>query len=343
MFSNRLIFINNVSGLVKAINLENEKVDTLGVCSRSEIEFFLTGNSRCLDPIKQTYYSMMENYTSTKTTYLMNIDSRNGTTIKLDSMLKPDLWFWTFDLKTRKRYALTAYDDSGYVVSIDSNNVVDTLSDKKYMTSDDLRNAVFDPWNRKYIFPFYDYKKNKELLTVFDVDTHETSLIDFSLWDHLQRFYGAFSAIIKLADDQTMIATYGAKYQWYKCGFPIAGATEQIYVPSDNGVYTALVTFLDGRTSLSNALYFGTGIQQADDGCKLYPNPAREVFTIKTNCVLFNQVAVYDASGKLVLNRAVDDPVDTEVIDVKGLSFGNYYVNIKCMDGNTLSQKLILQ
>jgi len=74
----------------------------------------------------------------------------------------------------------------------------------------------------------------------------------------------------------TLRATGAVSYQWYNGNTPVAGATSSVYVPIQDGTYTAVGTDANGCSSKSNSeIVKVLGIAQiaADENIKVYPNP----------------------------------------------------------------------
>ena len=80
-------------------------------------------------------------------------------------------------------------------------------------------------------------------------------------------------------------------------------------------------------------------IQNNENQVLLYPNPASDVLTVSTKTTL-NEIAIYDISGKLVLNKS-KLTTNTETISLNKLSGGMYLVTIKT-DKGIQTKKLII-
>jgi hypothetical protein len=97
--------------------------------------------------------------------------------------------------------------------------------------------------------------------------------------------------------------------QWYLNGNIIAGATNQTYTPTTNGVYTVKVT-LNGCTSSASAgtTISGVGIEELDlFGLNIFPNPSQGSFNVSFNAVMNEtySIRIYDEAGRLVHNGTV--------------------------------------
>lgn len=78
----------------------------------------------------------------------------------------------------------------------------------------------------------------------------------------------------------------------------------------------------------------------AENGFSLYPNPARNQFTVKSsNGVFASRIELFDISGKLLLSQnGALSPENT--ISVSGLAKGLYVVAVETADGKRLNTKL---
>ena len=73
-------------------------------------------------------------------------------------------------------------------------------------------------------------------------------------------------------------------------------------------------------------------------GLKIYPNPAKDLVAIESSKRIIN-ISVFNNSGKEVLNVKTNST--RSILDLKGLSSGNYLVKIKFADDNQVVEKII--
>lgn len=59
---------------------------------------------------------------------------------------------------------------------------------------------------------------------------------------------------------------------------------------------------------------------------RIYPNPASDVLNVVANGVVKGQVALFDLTGKLLLQQELN--YGTAIINVKGLTPGVYLIRI---------------
>lgn len=128
-----------------------------------------------------------------------------------------------------------------------------------------------------------------------------------------------------------LVSSAATGNQWYLNGTLIPGATNQTYLPSQNGLYTVKVT-ANGCTSNASAEhnYQLTGIINLGNGqyIKTYPNPVQKdlVISWKINGIPSLNLTVSDISGRKVLIKY--NLIDGDVIDLSRLAPGNYFIKI---------------
>jgi len=144
----------------------------------------------------------------------------------------------------------------------------------------------------------------------------------------------------------SLIASAGAHYQWYKNSNPISGATSQVYTSATNdGNYTVEVTYNSGCSATSATFPFvNTGMNDLSAlaaSVSVFPNPARDAFNIVVSAELTGtNYALYDITGRKLLSGRLES--ESNNISVKDIASGIYIVNIN--DGvNGISKQLIIQ
>lgn len=136
----------------------------------------------------------------------------------------------------------------------------------------------------------------------------------------------------------TLPALFSANIQWYRDGEPIEGANQQEYVITEPGSYhvqaspemctgssnsTAGTPMLVG---LNTECVAGTDKQNAEF-VTVYPNPASGILNVSlTQTTGFQEYAIYDVTGKKLLNGKVDASLTT--INISGLTSGSYIVKL---------------
>lgn len=127
-------------------------------------------------------------------------------------------------------------------------------------------------------------------------------------------------------------AATGATYKWINCSNNqvISGATSQSYTATANGSYAVIVT--KNGCSDTSACVTITGITDISETSKdnsftIYPNPANDQITVKTNQDLLGATYVItDQKGNVVLKGKMAHA--NESIDISALSKGMYLFSV---------------
>lgn len=102
----------------------------------------------------------------------------------------------------------------------------------------------------------------------------------------------------------SLLAYNSVSYQWYLNGAPITGATEALYIATQTGNYTVVVTDVNGCTAQSLPVTITiTGISSPEKEIfSIYPNPSNNGnWTLDVdNSWLNGECEVFDAEGRLV-------------------------------------------
>jgi hypothetical protein len=144
----------------------------------------------------------------------------------------------------------------------------------------------------------------------------------------------------------TLMASQGASYQWYKNGNPIAGATSQSYsLGTVNGNYTVEVTNNTGCSATSASFPFlSTGmndLSQFASSISVFPNPARESFNLVVSAELTGTTyAIYEMTGRELLRGQIEN--ETTLIPVRNIASGIYIVTVY-NSTNSISKSLVIQ
>jgi hypothetical protein len=130
-------------------------------------------------------------------------------------------------------------------------------------------------------------------------------------------------------DGYTLTSSIPNNNQWHLDGSPISGATGQDHIPLANGTYT-----VEGNCGMSaDFILNDLGIDEnLVSNFKLFPNPANEVITVRSNNdVMIDEISVRSLNGHLVYTSAPLSSVQT--IDVNRLENGIYFVNVTSSKG----------
>jgi len=143
--------------------------------------------------------------------------------------------------------------------------------------------------------------------------------------------------------------TLADAYQWYKDGQILTGATNNIYITSVGGNFTANVTKL-GCTGVSNTITIASVspkeqqemVQYIDEQFELaaYPNPVTNLLTINVRGIeeVNATIQVMDFNGRLVAMKAMTTTSTT--VDMTGYASGMYLIRYKDAEGRTGTIKI---
>lgn len=145
---------------------------------------------------------------------------------------------------------------------------------------------------------------------------------------------------------QTLTSTSATTYQWYYNGNPIAGATSQSYVPTQNGTYYVMITDTNGCGSFSgNFVMNDVSINeiQSDGEMTIYPNPNNGTFMIVAD--LRGQSAMLEVlslTGQLVYAESLPGNASSRKEMNTTLDNGSYFVRITRNDGSVLTGRVVI-
>jgi len=144
-------------------------------------------------------------------------------------------------------------------------------------------------------------------------------------------------------DDTLHASTSAVSYVWYYNGVVIPGATDQDYVPTQNGSYQAQAVDAGGCTSSVSFPYSYFSLsaysQPMEMQLQLYPNPSTGLVKIDGafSLALNFEVIVTDIVGKVMLQKR-----NQNYIDLSPFENGLYHFVVLTEDGKRLSQKMML-
>jgi len=142
----------------------------------------------------------------------------------------------------------------------------------------------------------------------------------------------------------TLLSDATSGNQWYEETMgAMAGATNQNYTATADGIYYSIVTLANCPSDTSNKITIaGTAVQHINNtqAVELYPNPANDIITIRIdghNATV--KVDIYDVVGKLAVSAAISS---TKIaMPVSGLANGTYIAIIEA-DGRLTRKKLVV-
>lgn len=138
--------------------------------------------------------------------------------------------------------------------------------------------------------------------------------------------------IAQVGDD--LVVLEGFTYQWYLDGVAIAGATDHLYTPLANGVYT--VELLNGTCSLLSEPFFllSTGMAAREtSGLRVFPTPTPGLLTVELlQGPYAGSLRLVDGRGRTVLEQTLRDRTTT--LDLGTLATGTYVLFLQQADGS---------
>ena len=157
-------------------------------------------------------------------------------------------------------------------------------------------------------------------------------------------------AIVKGNDTLYANPNNYAAYQWYLNGSPIVGATDSIYIYTQNGTYYLEVSNAFGCSSVSTTIVISDaiGINELSNSlmASIYPNPTSENLFIDFNSKKADVVtlSIMDISGREVYGEKINlsTGMNRKQINTNVFNKGIYLVQFITENG-VKSEKLIIQ
>ena len=142
----------------------------------------------------------------------------------------------------------------------------------------------------------------------------------------------------------TLVSTEATTYQWYFNGQQIPGATEQTYLPTQEGIYLVRITDVNGCVNQYSPeidfVFSSTSISQnnLDSKVSVFPNPTNGIIHIDNSIFKGRSydTYLYDQFGKLVLKSK-----NNTELDLSAFENGVYFITIISETG-TVSKKISL-
>ena len=145
-------------------------------------------------------------------------------------------------------------------------------------------------------------------------------------------------------NSDTLTSTAAAAYQWYFNNSLIEGATQQVHIAKNSGLYHVVVANENNCTAASTPINVTVSsiesMAAANQFMTISPNPSNGSFAINSLLTQPIAVEIVDAAGRLVTSYAAINPGKT-AIEAGDLSKGVYFIRFK-VDGKSYFQKLII-
>ena len=188
---------------------------------------------------------------------------------------------------------------------------------------------------------------------IYEIDSNQNIIWSKSVTGtspHAYRYTACYTAgtqpatpLITNGSDTLFSSTQANSYTWYFNGTVIAGATDQFYIPSQNGNYQVQAIDAGGCTSEISFPYSFVSLSiynvPSERSLKLFPNPSTGLVKIEgafSYAVNFD-VVVTDLIGKVILKAH-----NQKSVDLSAFENGLYNFTVLSEDGRLLSQKMTL-
>lgn len=279
-----------------------------------------------------------------------------------DGITGGELWTWDTEADLTETINVTVCGDytspaGNYYTTEGFYNFVDTIPSIRCPGCDSLITVnltITEPVSSITVFACNDYTSPSGTFynvvgnyTITDVipsiacpGVDSIITIDLTIVDQISTAVVVFTGVI--VSQQS-----GAVYQWLDCdnGYaPVAGATDQDFLPSADGNYACEIT-LGSCVDTTNCYFveenIGIGFSEnKKDNISVYPNPFADQVMIVAESASFVKVQLIDNLGNIVL--MADDTSNQLQLDVSKLPKGVYYLRVETDTESTL-QKLSKQ
>jgi hypothetical protein len=135
-----------------------------------------------------------------------------------------------------------------------------------------------------------------------------------------------------------LISTEGDAYQWFFNGDSIIGATDQVYMPTENGIYTVEMTAFNGCSDLNNYTFQNVSIEEAlAVNLTVVPNPSLGQFRL-TASSKFTYV-IYNVLGEIVTLSNVLESIKN--VDLTAEENGVYILKVMTENNDVIIERLV--
>lgn len=190
--------------------------------------------------------------------------------------------------------------------------------------------AVLNHVNETYIFPYMSTnKKEPYKIAIVDIVTDSVLRILNQPWDgkmQLHQIYDKPQAPLYLQND-TLFVPKGLSYKWYLDDVFIGSSTDNYWVPSKTGHYTAEVEFREYTSTSKKVGIWNTSIPKKEHSAlSVYPNPASDQVKINSKIIAEGEVQVIDDLGRVCLTHFVSKGSQNTSLNLSSLVPGMYSV-----------------
>ena len=292
-----------ISNVAYNIELQGDGNAVLDMMKTSSLESVnINGNGNLL---KDVYLNRRDN---APYTLLQDIRLAGTTVVNNDSVVFVDNVVVDDTLKTRNSFvtilAAGTFTNEGYIID-----------DTELCSSGDIiNNGLWSAYRVDFIGGDDQYFTNSDSIAVY-----------FQLFAQVD---GASS------------------YQWYKDDVLISGATDETYIVDDKkdpyGVYYCKTDMGNSRKiTIEAAVTNRITEHQNVTGFRVYPNPAVDNVTVRSEESVMEKIEIYNLAGSLV-KSVLTGEMKLKVVKVDDLQPGIYLIKVKTKDGEAVKKLLIM-
>ena len=144
-------------------------------------------------------------------------------------------------------------------------------------------------------------------------------------------------------DDQLFVTVDASRFQWYKNGEAIPGATSRIITPDQSGTYYVEVFNNSCRTRSNEYEWVILSADDPENGyLLLYPNPVQNELVLHSNNVWkMKHLQVINIQGQVLINESVNTGAHPYILPVHQLERGIYIIDVLYNDGSYSRQRFV--
>ncbi len=143
----------------------------------------------------------------------------------------------------------------------------------------------------------------------------------------------------------TLSSSAAVGYQWYLNGSIVTGATSQNYTPTQNGLYSVIITDANGCSNESDDVSVnGVGITDVSSslGVTVNPNPSTGMFFISTgNFKGTFAITILDMAGREVMTQTVNGQLQQYPLDMSMVGDGVYILRLTNGDATNYTRLVV--
>lgn len=133
--------------------------------------------------------------------------------------------------------------------------------------------------------------------------------------------------------------------QWYFEGNPIPGANDHLYVPTQTGYYSLLVSNAEGCQTFTDPVFFdfsSATLPASVARFMLAPNPTSDqtMLTLELRRGGNTTIFLTDGQGRTIFSQTHQEQKIALPIDLRGLPAGTYFLNVQTEHGAFVRQLL---